>query len=177
MKRLNEQQRRLVEENHNLIYSFLIKNKLPHDEYYDILAIGLCKAALRYEPQKGAFSTFVYSVMQCEVFHKIRDERRKKDIPEALVVSFDAVFDTDRAGDVNLLDVVESDINVEAQCLSKIAVESFFRSLDNVSLTILSMRMQGSLQQEIGNRINLSQMQISRKLSKMKEQCKEMLYA
>ena len=57
---LNDEQRKLVEDNHNLIYQYLIDNKLPQDEYYDIAAIGLCKAALKYDTSKGAFSTYVY---------------------------------------------------------------------------------------------------------------------
>mgnify|MGYP001317500519 CR=1 FL=1 len=35
----------LVEENHNLIYSLLHKCHLNIEEWYDIAAIGLCKAA------------------------------------------------------------------------------------------------------------------------------------
>lgn len=177
MKRLNKQQRKLVEKNHGLIYSFLIKNKLPQDEYYDVAAIGICKAALCYDPRKGMFSTLAYKAMSSEVYHKIRDERRKKDIPQSLMSSYDVLFNTDNAENVSLVDVIESDVDVEAQCLSKMSVESFFQSLDSISLTILRMRQQGCIQQEIGDRVNLSQMQISRKLSKMKERCKEMLYA
>ena len=44
---LNDEQRKLVADNHNLIYQYLIDNNLPQDEYYDIAAIGLCKAALK----------------------------------------------------------------------------------------------------------------------------------
>ena len=54
---LNDEQRKLVADNHNLIYQYLIDNNLPQDEYYDIAAIGLCKAALKYDTAKGACST------------------------------------------------------------------------------------------------------------------------
>ena len=43
---LTKEQKELVENNHKLIYYYIHKNGLSVDEYYDILAIGLCKAAL-----------------------------------------------------------------------------------------------------------------------------------
>lgn len=61
---LNDEQRKLVADNHNLIYQYLIDNNLPQDEYYDIVAIGLCKAALKYDTSKGAFSTYVYKTVR-----------------------------------------------------------------------------------------------------------------
>lgn len=175
--KLNDKQRELVERNHNLIYSFLAKYRLSREEFYDVAAIGMCKAALIYDPHKGAFSTLVYKVMTQEVLHKIRDERRKKDVPKEIIESYDALFDSDNAEDVSLSDVLKSDVDVEQQCLNKICIDIFFNSLDGTSLTILNMRAQGCMQQEIGDRVNLSQMQISRRLKKMKEQCRKMLYA
>ena len=49
---MTEEQRKLVEDNHNLIYSFLQKYHLTIDEYYGLAAIGLCKAGKTYNGQK-----------------------------------------------------------------------------------------------------------------------------
>ena len=74
--KLNNEQRKLVEDNHNLIYQYLIDNNLPQDEYYDIAAIGLCKAAIGYDVSKGVtFGTYVYqsirnNIKQCELNDK-----------------------------------------------------------------------------------------------------------
>lgn len=74
--KLNNEQRKLVEDNHNLIYQYLIDNNLPQDEYYDIAAIGLCKAAIGYDSSKGVtFGTYVYqsirnNIKQCELNNK-----------------------------------------------------------------------------------------------------------
>lgn len=60
--RLNDEQRKLVEDNHNLIWWF-IHNKCPSapyiDDIYGMLAIVLCNCALKYNPERGAFSTLV----------------------------------------------------------------------------------------------------------------------
>ena len=46
---MDEHQKSLVTENHNLIYSFLKKYNLDVDEYYDLAAIGLCNACINYD--------------------------------------------------------------------------------------------------------------------------------
>lgn len=67
---LTDDQRQLVAENHNLIYSFLHQHKLPvDDDNYSLAAIGLCKAACCYNPEKGAFSTIAYYGMYSEICH------------------------------------------------------------------------------------------------------------
>lgn len=65
---LSEAQRRLAEENHKLIYQFLRDCNLPLDEFYDIAALGLCKAAQGYDARKGVkFATYAYRVMLNEI--------------------------------------------------------------------------------------------------------------
>ena len=64
--RLTPEQQKLVEENHDLIYHMLNYHRLNHEDYYDIAAIGLCKAALIFKkPKKVQFSTFA-----CHVINK-----------------------------------------------------------------------------------------------------------
>ena len=71
---LNEQQKKLVEQNHKLIYYTLKKYKLNQEEYYDILAIGLCKAAIKFDPERSKFSTFAMKVMYNEFLQHDRNE-------------------------------------------------------------------------------------------------------
>ena len=63
MEQLTLDQQRIVSENHNLIYSLANKKSINLDEYYDALAIGLCKAAIAFDNTKGKFSTLAYTVM------------------------------------------------------------------------------------------------------------------
>lgn len=71
---MTEKSKKIVEENHNLIYGFMNKEHLAMDEWYDICAIGLCKAAESYNNEKNAvFATYAYSCMKNEVNHALRD--------------------------------------------------------------------------------------------------------
>ena len=50
--KLNDEQRKLVEQNHNLIYSAMTKcgiRRQDFDDYYGFASIGLCKAAIDYD--------------------------------------------------------------------------------------------------------------------------------
>ena len=79
-RRLNDKQRRLAEENHNLIYSFAKKFQLNLDEYYGVLATGLCKAALSYVDGEFQFSTFAYTCMLNAVRRYRRDRYAQRRI-------------------------------------------------------------------------------------------------
>lgn len=64
---MNQTQQKLVEENHNLIYSFMNKNRLSLnavEDWYGTCAVALCKAALIFNPDTNiAFSTLAYVCM------------------------------------------------------------------------------------------------------------------
>lgn len=85
---LTEDQRKLVTENHNLIYGYAYNKKILIDDYYDILAIGLCKAAKTFDQDKGKFSTLAYRCMENEINEYWRNTQRKSCIPEDIVVSY-----------------------------------------------------------------------------------------
>ena len=71
MKQLNKTQQKLVEDNHNLIWSFMNKNKLSLnavEDWYGTCAIAMCKAAMTYDPdRKVKFSTVAYVYMNNEM--------------------------------------------------------------------------------------------------------------
>lgn len=76
--RLTPEQQKLVEENHALIFGVLRDMGLD-DDFYDIAAIGLCKAALRFKnPNKVRFSTFAYHIIQNEIINEFDYRNAKK---------------------------------------------------------------------------------------------------
>ena len=87
--RLTDEQRKLVEDNHNLIYSFAISRKISIEEYYDLLAIGLCKAAYYYNPEKGKFSTIAYIRMQHELIALRAYKNKLSNVPTEKLVYYD----------------------------------------------------------------------------------------
>lgn len=67
---LTEEERKLVEDNHNLIYIVADCMEIDADEYYGLLAIGLCHAAQKYKKRKRAynFEEFAKIIMIREYF-------------------------------------------------------------------------------------------------------------
>lgn len=78
---LTEEQRRFAAGNHSLIYSFLNRQELDSQEYYDIAAFGYLSAVRRYLTQptlrRYAFSTIAWRSMQRSVaaFHRAEARR------------------------------------------------------------------------------------------------------
>lgn len=77
---LTEEQRKLVADNHNLIYGYanlhglqiddinrIKDNYSSHEDWYGALATGLCYAAQSWDKTKGAFSNWAYINMDSEV--------------------------------------------------------------------------------------------------------------
>ena len=74
--KLTKEQQKLVEDNHNLIYSYLHKRHLPVDstsDFYGDAALGLCTAAHIYDASLGfKFSVIAYKAMENEVNYTLR---------------------------------------------------------------------------------------------------------
>lgn len=66
---LTDGERKLVEDNHDLIYMMADCLELDTDEYYGLLAIGLCHAAQKYKKRKRAydFTDYAKIIMMREV--------------------------------------------------------------------------------------------------------------
>jgi RNA polymerase sigma factor (sigma-70 family) len=65
---LTAEQKKLVEDNQKLIYFILNKYHYPVDDFYDLAAIGRCKAAAKFDPENGCtFSTYAMQSMWNEL--------------------------------------------------------------------------------------------------------------
>ena len=62
--KLTDEQRQIVTDNHNLIFWYLHKMNLALDEWYSLLAIELCHAVMKHDPEKGLLST--YFKLRCD---------------------------------------------------------------------------------------------------------------
>lgn len=85
---LNDDQRKLVEDNLDLI-DRVIKKKfrfdetvlgLEYDDLYQVGAMGLCKAAAHYQAVPGAkFETYAYQVVKNTILDHMRNVLRRRD--------------------------------------------------------------------------------------------------
>lgn len=164
--KLSNEQVKLVEDNHNLIYSFLLSNNFSIEDYYDIAAIALCETALHYDSSKGAFGTYAYHNMLMKVLGEKRRDSAKRRIPEGSIFSLDKNITEDE--NITLLDVLADPCNIETETATNIFFQKYVDGLKkDRDKHILIMLHDGYTQREICKVVGCSQPQISRIKKKM----------
>lgn len=165
---LTKEQKELVEKNHKLIYYYIHKNGLSVEEYYDILAIGLCEAALHFDENKGIkFVTYALFVMRNEHLQNERLKKSKK--RNASVVSLSTTINEDY-NDITLEDCISGDRDV-FDSLILLDIDKILK--DETMIKICKLAFAGYNQREMKEYIDLSQSMISRKLKKIERLLKE----
>lgn len=169
--RLNSEQRRMVEENHNLIYQYLIDNKLPQNDYYDIAALALCNAAINYDSSKNiAFSTYVYKTIGNTIKnYKTHDKRHTVD-----AISYNITSTVYGEGtDVEHLETFESRDNVEEENVTKAFFQWFIEYMSLRELQIMYYKTKNMTDKEIGKIYGVTHAAISRVWRRIKKAYRE----
>jgi RNA polymerase sigma factor (sigma-70 family) len=81
-QKMNDIQRNLVEENMTLVYFIVGKNYPTYRGDEDIIhsgLLGLCRAALRWDESKGAFSTYACSCIRNAIKQELRERQQMAD--------------------------------------------------------------------------------------------------
>lgn len=162
-KPMTKEQQKLVEENHNLIYHMCHKYNLNIEEYYGILAIALCKAAISYDKNTGySFATYACKAMYNAYLLNIRYAKSSR--RNGVVVSLNDIIYENNNGDsdIALEDTISNNLDVYDECIFL-----DFYKLDERQLKIIKLRIQGYNQAEIADLFNISQSYASRLLLKI----------
>lgn len=157
---LNDAQRKLVEDNHNLIYSFLNSHNLSLDaveDWYGTAAIGLCKAAMIYDEKKGyKFATLAYIVMDNEV--KIVMRQNRKYISNTL--SLDAPVEG--SGDLTYADIIPDSEDFMYSIYLNEALDIALRGLSERDKTVITMIADyGMRHEDVAERLGMSRSNVS----------------
>lgn len=152
--KLNTEQRKLVEENHNLIYSFLNKQALSIDEWYDVCAIGLCQASLNFNGDTK-FSTFAYKCMLNSVRRTMRRDKKSLSGAEVLSLSTEVSLSNEKVT-YTLEDFIISKQNTEAEALGKIWAEWFIEKLPLTTLKVLLGKIENKTCRELSEDTGVS---------------------
>lgn len=163
---LTNEQQKLVEVNHNLIYKFANKENLAIDEYYDILAIGLCRAAIGFEESKGKFSTFAFHCMKNELCMYWRHGQRQSAIPDNMVLSYGATIsnsDNDSEGSYGntFLDYFADKNFTDEIVISEIMSNVLLDVLNEKEKRIVELLVDGFNQTDIANKLNCSRQNVN----------------
>lgn len=146
--KLTDEQSKMVEENHNLIYWYIHLKGLNLDEWYDQLAIELCITCQKYDETKGSISN--YYKLRCDNLVKKQYARTKlqKNANNG-ISSIETRFD------------LVSDYNLEDEVILKTFMEGEFKD-------ILRLREKGYTQEEIAKTLGVTQSYISKILRRLR---------
>lgn len=153
---LTEDQRQLVEENHNLIYGFAHRHHINLDEYYGTLAISLCKAGETFNDKKGKFSTYAYTLMWRDYLNEM-----------------EAKFTQKRNGQ-------ECEFNDETQSTEHGSLDTDIMILDYLTpreKRILILRGDGYTVDEVAGIIGIHKSYVSKLLKKIREKLRKAGYS
>lgn len=153
-----------------MIYSFLAKYHLSIEDYYDLAAIGLCKAAITYDGS-SAFSTYAYRLMLNCCRMELRKQNQQKYIPDYAIVYYAAETKENTNWDTaTFLNYLPAKENVEDDVITKHMADNYFNSLKNDRHKIIfKMFCDGYKQIEIARITGYSQPQISRVKKKFED--------
>ena len=166
--KLTEEQKKLVEENHNLIYWFAKKYHVPIEEYYDVLAQGLCMAAYHYDPSKCSFSTYAYLCMNTEMHVEYRKTLRKSEIPQGNIFHYENAW--------QLSDLIPTNEKTENKVIDKMSYENLISLLNDIlndkDKEVLTHIVNGLTMREIAKIEGTSHQAIHNRMKKIREKVK-----
>lgn len=164
----------LVTDNINLIYFVLKKLNLYNkiNEYYDVGMIGLCKAAKRFDTNKGlTFSTYACTCIKVEILTYIRNEKAEKRKTNYNTISLNKIiYSNEKDSEITLEDMLPSKINIEEEMIKKDQMEHLYKALSKLKEREIGIindlyglnGVKKLTQMELSEKYNLSQPQISR---------------
>ena len=159
---LSDEQRKLVEDNMNLVYFYIHKHHLSLD-LSDLAFIALCKAALHFDPSRGfKFNTYALRAIENEIALYFRKSGNKILINEINESEFKIKLPDDT--DASIFDYVESDLDNKLRAISVYEnIDDFTESLsDRDKLIFTSVLFKLKTQNELAKELNYSQAQVSR---------------
>lgn len=164
---LTDNQREFATENHNLIYSFLIRMDLQIDDWYDIVALGFLNAISAFDDKKAKFSTYAYKCM----LNAVRKEKRNNMTKNKQTLIF-SINETCKYNEKELdyENIIPDKRNYHQQSEFDIDFERYIsEKLSIRQKKIIRMKIDGFRQEDIAKRFNVTQATISRELKEVKK--------
>lgn len=171
---LSDEQRKLVEDNLNLVYFYIHKYNLSTDDS-DIGYIAICKAAKTYNESKGVkFSTYAMFCIQNEYrLNYRRSKHRTKEITMPLVTLPDGQ-------ETDLSDYTPDILYNTEACYNRLEftnnLKEYINSLSEVDKDVFISVLAKEKQDSVSERLGLSQSYISRKAKKLRDKFKRVYY-
>lgn len=107
--------------------------KYERDDMIQGAMLRIVADAKRFDPSKGSWSTFVYSLAQLSVHSKLQADRCKCRSPEGGIRSLDEVIWTNshRYGmEIRLMDRIADPTDYEAKCVAGFEAAALYEAMD-----------------------------------------------
>lgn len=144
------------------------------EEWYDLAAIGLCKAANTYNNNKSGFSTYAYKCMYTTIIMEKRKENAMRIIPQNQIVYYEnQVNELSKENDTStFLNYIPSKQNIENETISTLSLENIENELAGNKRKVFLLLREGYAQCEISEIIGISKQRVS----KIKQEIVEKYY-
>lgn len=173
MEKLNDEQRKLIEDNYSLIgyfYKKYFSTFEDYDEYKGLAHIAICKTATKYDPTKGKFGTIFYRIMRTEISHyytTINYEVRRANLEALSLEKTPNGYDSESLKIGNIIPDHKQD--VESMVVERVYFQMGFNKLSEKRKTIAKLRYLGYEQKEIGKIVGMTHQGVSDHLQKIKK--------
>ena len=138
---LTDAQRKLVEDNLNLVYRVIHDKRLEDDE--EALSFGfygLCKAAENYDPKKGSFCTYAYNTILGWVYGNSTDISYKNRLDAGLTILSDEMDEYSPESEINearmCLRYIYSRVDEQTKKILRLLYEGYSKSMVSKILNI-----------------------------------------
>lgn len=173
MTKLTIEESQLVEQNHNLIYSFMHKYKLPTDDWYDVCAIGLVNAAKTYRSDDIKFSTYAYSCM----FGEMRNELKYRDRHYKEHLSLDYEYKSDKGDSFTIADLLMVDNEFESNVVEELYQSKLMKFFDSCLLNkeekdVFDLLISGENVRQIVIKLGISRWYVDKHIKSIKRHYK-----
>lgn len=171
MKKLNDEQRKLIEDNYSLVKYFYgknFKNLIDYDTYLGIAHVAICKAAYTYDSSKSKFTSYFFLKLKTDIsryFKSINSEVRKIHLD---AISLESTLNGYDDENMILENILPDKADVVISAIDHVYWETIFDRQSEVRQQIIKLRLQGYEQKEIGQMIGITQQGVYGHLNRFK---------
>lgn len=172
---LTSEQKIFATQNHDLVYKFLNENRLPIDEFYDVVIFGYLRAVKRFFNEKGLhcyqFATIAWNCMKVDLINHSKVQSRQKNSAET--ISLHAEIDDN----LSLEEAIIVSDSIMQQLEVELLLHDLAKHVSKQQMEIVRLKSSGYNLRDIATRQNTSTKRIRSLLEEVRcvltELCRE----